>query len=131
MRSHRCRAGRALPGHPGRPPQWCGTCAGQLLADLVAYGQIVTVTAISAFPGQAGEREDVIELDGEAGVADMPWTVDLAIEVLRYARPCLRELTGEGAALHDRDAQRGGADRGGPPTSPLGSAPGQALAAPR
>jgi hypothetical protein len=108
------------PGIRARPPRWCGPCCGQLLAGLVARGQVVTVTGIVLDDGYAGtgRNRGPVELDDEVGVTDLAWTVDLAIEVLRYAKPGglvfaralvdeggtatadrLREITGE-PALH-------------------------------
>lgn len=70
------------PGIRARPPRWCASCGGRRLAELVDDGQVVTVTAV---PTPAAG--DVIELDGEVGVTTLPWTAELATEVLRYARP--------------------------------------------
>jgi hypothetical protein len=90
------------PGIRARPPRWCGPCGGQTLADLVTDGQIVTVTSTDhATPGTtatatdpravttpagAGAEPDA-EIGGEVGIADLPWTVEYAVELLRYARP--------------------------------------------
>jgi hypothetical protein len=86
------------PGIRARPPRWCGPCGGQTLADLVTGGQVVTVTstghathdttAVAADPRTAATPPGPgAGIDDEIGIADLPWTVEYAIELLRYARP--------------------------------------------
>lgn len=78
-------------GLTGRDPRWCERCAGHLLARLVLIGCTVTVYALDA---------PASELDTAVDDGNVPWTVDLAEEVLRLALPSgsvfLRALVDEG-----------------------------------
>lgn len=74
---------RTTRGIRARPPRWCGPCGGGQLADLVAGDHVVTVTTT----GRSAPAAEAVELAGEIGIADLPWTVNYATELLRYARP--------------------------------------------
>jgi hypothetical protein len=83
------------PSIRARPPHWCGPCGGQALTDLVTDGQTITITSTatsdtaSAAPvvDPRATATPTGQNDSEVGITDLPWTVEYAVELLRYARP--------------------------------------------
>jgi hypothetical protein len=97
-----------FPGIRARPPRWCPDCAGTALGRLVRRGLVVTVTSATHAVGPAlngGQPTSTATVSAgddirEPGVADLNWTVDRAVRMLRLARPAgsvfLRALVDEG-----------------------------------
>jgi hypothetical protein len=96
-----------FPGIRTRPPRWCPVCAGNALSRLVRRGLAVTVTSVTYDVGSAltgGQATPAAPAGGddvrEPGVADLDWTVELAVRMLRTAQPAgsvfLHALVDEG-----------------------------------